>query len=93
MACDNIIEGKLHVCSRYAFGTVLGAIPSKEEDYVDLLDESKTPSQVREKIDQLLNNTKCVTSCDYCNAKHASIEESAIQTRKVLQFKKEVNKL
>ncbi len=86
MACYNVIEGKFHVCSQSAFGTTLGAIPSQQTDYVDLLDDSLTPMQIRIKLDKLLNHKKCITACNYCNIKSAILVKPAIQTTEILEF-------
>ncbi|MFZ5968960.1 MAG: radical SAM protein [Bacillota bacterium] len=64
--CPELQNGELHICGYSASGTALGVIPSRDGDYVNVLDPSLSTNEIRQKIDKLLNHTNCITACDYC---------------------------
>lgn len=84
--CHSIIDGEYHFCGRSAFGTALGAIPKNENDYVNLLDPNISISEIKEKLKVLLDDTKCITPCDYCDWVIAKKIPPAVQTKERLRF-------
>ena len=64
----NIIDGKLFQCFRCAHATNLKYVDLKEEDYIDLLDDSISVKELKNKIyDFCFKYKKCIESCDYCD--------------------------
>lgn len=63
-SCHNLLDGKLYYCFRCSHGYNLGLIPRKEDEYVDLL--SNTKAQNRKQLRRLTWRRKPVTACQYC---------------------------
>ena len=59
-------DGKVHWCSRSQRGMELGLIPDVPEDYVDLLDQSLSVKEKREKF-QAIAAKRYLTACDHCS--------------------------
>ena len=64
--CKSLVNGQFHICPRSSHGTDLGIIKDNQNDYVNLLDETISPSEKRKQINKLLK-TKCIKACDYCD--------------------------
>ena len=85
----SLLHGKLYRCPFSANGVNLKAIPRKEEDEVDLLNDNISVPELREKIKKLAFDKKYLTACSYCNGRDYSTLKipSAIQTKKPLPYK------
>ena len=59
-------DGKVHWCSRSQRGMELGLIPDMPEDYVDLLDETQTVEEKRQKFLQIASR-RYLSACDRCS--------------------------
>lgn len=86
----SLLHGKLYRCPFGANATNLKAIPIDETDEVNLLDESLSINELREKIKILCYDKKYITACSYCNGRDYSVATipSAIQTKKPLSYEK-----
>jgi len=58
-------DGKVFWCTRAHRGYELNLIPTNEDDLVDILDESLTRSEKREKFKKILN-AEYLDACNYC---------------------------
>lgn len=65
--CNNIINGKLHHCSRSSNGVYLGIIPDEPKDYLDVLQNSDKKELRKNIIDFLFGDRDYITACDYCD--------------------------
>lgn len=64
--CFTTHGGEMHWCVPSARGMrILGKIPRREEDFIDLLDDSLSVEEQRNKIKNLISR-KHITACDYC---------------------------
>lgn len=79
--CNAIVNGKLYFCGWSAFGTALCIIPKNENDFINLLDDNISTSEMRAKISDFKKNTKCVIACDYCDWPLGKKVPPAIQLR------------
>ncbi len=59
-------NGEFHLCRMSFRGMELGAIPRNKNNYLDIFDEGITISQMKDKINQLMN-INYIDACDYCN--------------------------
>lgn len=84
--CHLIVNNEYHFCSRSAHGTLIGAIPKDNRDFVDLLDSKKNSLDIREEISNFVSNTKSITACDYCDWVLDNKVTPAIQVDKMLNF-------
>jgi organic radical activating enzyme len=60
-----VFKGQLHRCSNSSFGSDLGFFVPKEDEFVDLFDNSLSLEIKREKASKLASQP--MTSCQYCN--------------------------
>lgn len=67
--------GQIHWCGRSIRGTELGMIPSTEEDYLNLFDESKSIEEKKELL-EILKQRTVITACDYCNGYYGTEDTS-----------------
>lgn len=67
--------GQMHWCGRSIRGAELNKIPLREEDYLDIFDESTSIEQKREKLEKLQKAT-CIAACDYCNGYYGTEDRS-----------------
>lgn len=58
-------DGRVHWCSRSQRGMELGYLPDTPEDYVDLMDETVSVEEKREKFRQIADTTH-LKACDHC---------------------------
>ena len=65
--CNNIIDGKLHHCSRSSNGMYLGIIPNEPKDYLNVLQNSDKETFRKEIIKFLFHDQDYITACDYCD--------------------------
>lgn len=65
--CNNIIDGKLHHCSRSSNGVCLGIIPDEPKDYLDILQNSDKKELRKNIIDFLFGDRDYISACDYCD--------------------------
>jgi len=81
-----LLNGKLYRCPFSANGTNLGAIPSPEEDVIDLTCEAKDASALRAELRRLYGEKKYLTACSYCNGRDFRTPkiEAGIQTKRPL---------
>lgn len=61
-----IIDGEFYLCSMSAFGTKIGIVPKKKEDYVDLVKQHTSHKEIKNQLYNLINNTEYLNACDYC---------------------------
>lgn len=64
--CGNILNGKMHICSRSSHCMNLSLIPDCKDDYVDLLNQEDLLSR-RNQIKRLFDERKFISACDYCD--------------------------
>lgn len=64
-------DGKLHRCSNSCFMLEMGLFPPKEDDFVDLRDDSLTCEQKREIIRYFYDYAR--RSCRYCKQKYMAV--------------------
>ena len=64
--CNELQNGRLYMCGYAAYGAVTGKIPLKENDYVNLLDDNITLSEIRDRIQDLFYHRKYIEACHYC---------------------------
>jgi len=85
----SLLHGKLYRCPFSANGVNLKAIPQKDSDEVDLINDNLSINELREQIKKLCYDKKYLTACSYCNGKDYSTLKipSAIQTKKPLRYK------
>ena len=79
MKCRSLLNGKLYFCPRSAHGNDLGII--KENAFVDLLDNSLSQQEMKNKLHTLLYDLSYIMACKICNAGTKEFEEidAAIQ--------------
>lgn len=65
--CFTLNRNKLFRCSRVANMYNIGNYKNIEYEYVDLEDMSKTDSEIKRDIKQLLFEIEDLEACDYCN--------------------------
>ena len=86
----SLLHGKLYRCPFSANGANLGAIPKNPEDEIDLMDDTISNDELREKIKKLCFEKDYLSACSFCNGRDYSTVNipSAIQTprNKVLKF-------
>ena len=63
--CHSLVNGQVHLCPRSSHGTDLGIIKNNGEDYLDLLDNSMSVDEKRDKLNKLLSR-KYIEACRYC---------------------------
>lgn len=63
--CKSLINGQFHLCPRSSHGTDLGIITNNEEDYLDLLDNTLSTKEKKERLNKLLKKDY-IKACDYC---------------------------
>jgi MoaA/NifB/PqqE/SkfB family radical SAM enzyme len=59
-----LIDGTVHMC--YVNSRLLDFVPDKPDEYINLLDDSLSDSEIKEKIFNL-RNRKFLTYCSHCN--------------------------
>lgn len=64
-------DGKVHWCQRSQRGMELGILPDCPEDYVDLLDESKSAEEKRAAFERIAH-TRSLSACDHCSGNHGT---------------------
>lgn len=64
-------DGKVHWCQRSQRGMELGILPDMPEDYVDLLDDTQTADEKREKFETIMH-THALSACDHCSGDHGT---------------------
>ena len=64
--CKSMVNGEIHLCPRSSHGKDLGIIPVLENEYLNILDNSLSIKEKKEKFNKLLKK-KCITACDYCD--------------------------
>ena len=86
----SLLHGKIYRCPFSANGVNLGAIPKNPEDEIDLMDDTISNDELREKIKKLCFEKDYLSACSFCNGRDYSTVNipSAIQTprNKVLKF-------
>ena len=68
-------DGKVHWCSRSQRGMELGLIPDCPEDYVDLLDNSTSPEEKRDKFLAIAGKAY-LSACDRCSGDQGTEDEN-----------------
>lgn len=68
-------DGKVHWCQRSQRGMELGILPDAPEDYVDLLDETRSVEEKRAKF-EAISNARCLSACDHCSGDHGTEDPS-----------------
>lgn len=63
--CHSLVNGQVHLCPRSSHGTDLGIIQNNSDDYLDLLDNSTSIQEKRDKLNGLLKK-KYIDACRYC---------------------------
>lgn len=63
LACNNMLNGRLHFCARSASLVELGVL-DKSEVHVDLLNNDHLRSDL---LHFLYDNTRYLQACDYCD--------------------------
>lgn len=76
--CKSLMDNEFHVCPRSSNGTRMGAVPKKDEDYVDIYNGSI--KELRKKFLKLYT-VKYIEACNYCDglSLHSPIITAAIQ--------------
>jgi len=69
-----ISNGQWHVCGRSSVGTMIGALRNNEEEYINLLDDSLTPEENREKMKRLKDLNIPRIACGYCEGNTTTVE-------------------
>lgn len=64
-------DGKVHWCQRSQRGMELGILPDSPEDYVDLLDDSRTVEEKRMKFEAIAH-ARALSACDHCSGDHGT---------------------
>lgn len=64
--CYTFYRGKLYLCPRAAHGERLGLLKNSENEVLDFTTINDI-EQKRHELYNLINNTKYITACDYCN--------------------------
>lgn len=85
-----IDDGKLFNCPYLSNVYHLKAIPSKDIQYIDILDNSKTNEEKREEIRKYLFNKNYLNACNWCVGRtksEISIIPKAIQINKKIDYK------
>ncbi len=81
--CKSIVNGSFHLCPRSGHATDLGMIQNNEEDYLDLLDQTLSIEDKKEKMKKLYQKDY-IMACDYCNygtskCQHIPVAEQILQ--------------
>ena len=63
--CKSLVNGQFHLCPRSSHGTDLGILTNNEEDYLDLLDNTLSTKEKKERLNKLLKK-EYIMACDYC---------------------------
>ena len=83
--CKSLVNGQVHFCPRSSHGTDLGIIKGNESDYLDLLDDSMSVSDKKEKLIKLFRK-KCIMACDYCD--FGTKDSHKIKVAEQIKYKK-----
>lgn len=67
-------DGKVHWCSRSQRGMDLGLIPDVPDDYVDILDMTKTIEEKRNKFEGIASKP-FLSACDYCSGDQGTTDQ------------------
>ena len=67
--CSSIFDGKLFYCPRNSHGTNLKKIPLRNEDYIELYNNTLDKKQLRKKLYHFFYKyTPYIEACNYCDA-------------------------
>lgn len=80
-------HGKLYICPRLANAHTLHAMPEEVFQYVDLMDETKEVSQLKEELKKYFYGTTYLKACNYCNGAAIPTLPKALQVKEPLQYK------
>ena len=66
--CSSLFDGKLFYCPRNSHGTNLKKIPLKNEDYIELYNNTLDKKQLNKKLYKFFYKyTPYIEACNYCN--------------------------
>ncbi len=68
-AFPEVVDGKLFWCPFLAAVYRLKAIPKDQIEYVDLLDQTKTPEELKKKIRHYLYDIDALQGCNWCRGR------------------------
>ena len=67
--CSSIFDGKLFYCPRNSHGTNLKKIPLRNEDYIELYNNTLNKKQLNKRLYHFFYKyTPYIEACNYCNA-------------------------
>ena len=65
--CTELLHGELHRCPRSSHGMNIGVVPRYSDDYVNVLDDSLSIPELKERIRCLVKDKKFIQACNYCD--------------------------
>jgi organic radical activating enzyme len=83
-----LLDGTLYRCPFSANAMNLGAVPRVAKDFVNLVDDSKDISVIRDQIRDLYTARDYISTCSYCKGRDFTVPvvEAGVQTKTVLPF-------
>lgn len=79
--CNTLLNGYFYLCPRAANGTNLGILPIREDERVNMLNDSEI--DIRQRFLNLINRKEYLSACMFCNREYGKIIERAEQVMNV----------
>lgn len=89
---DILYKGSIHKCGFSIMGVEQGFIKKDNDEYVNLLDDSISTGQMKDKINDYIANNNYLEACNYCGYKFEQTAPRAEQINKRLEWSNEIEK-